>query len=77
MTQPLPHAPLPTADESQGQYDGPLSTYREWHALGVGIVVGTLIGWSRTLRHDLRRELHYALGGALLGALVAFALRQR
>jgi hypothetical protein len=77
MTQILPHAPLPAADESQGPYNGPLSTYREWHTLAFGVIVGALVGWSRTLRHDLRREPHYALAGALVAALVAFAFRQR
>jgi len=72
MTQLLPHGPLPSAKESQGPYNGPLSTYREWHSLLIGATLGGLVGWSATLRHDLRREPHYALAGALLGALVAF-----
>lgn len=62
--------------ESTLGYDGPLSTYGEWHAAAFGAVVGALIGWSRTLRHDLRREPHYAVGGALLAALVAFVLQR-
>jgi len=64
------------SSESAFDYDGPLSTYGEWHAATFGAVVGALIGWSRTLRHDLRREPHYAVGGALLGALVAFILQR-
>lgn len=69
--------PVPNTDESGNNYDGPLSTYPEWHSLLIGAVVGTLLGWSATLRHDLRREPHYALTGALVSALVAFAVRQR
>lgn len=63
--------------ESAFEYNGPLSTYSEWHAAGLGATLGALVGWSATLRHDLRAEPHYALGGALLAALVAFAARQR
>jgi hypothetical protein len=76
MTQLLPHDPLPAAKESQDPYDGPLSTYREWHSLLIGATLGGLVGWSATLRHDLRREPHYALAGALVAALVAFVLQR-
>jgi len=69
--------PFPSSDESGDNYDGPLSTYREWHSLLLGAVAGTLLGWSATLRHDLRREPHYALAGVLFSALVAFVVRQR
>jgi len=76
MTQLLPHDPLLSAKESQGPYNGPLSTYREWHSLLIGATIGGLVGWSATLRHDLRREPHYALAGALVGRVVAFALQR-
>jgi len=69
--------PFPTSDESQGSYNGPLSTYREWHSLLIGVAGGAAFGWSATLRHDLRAEPHYAIGGALVAALVAFVLRRR
>jgi hypothetical protein len=73
----MPNIPIPTGDESQGSYNGPLSTYRECHSLLIGVAGGALLGWSTTLRHDLRAEPHYAIGGALVAALVAFVLRQR
>jgi len=62
--------------ESALNYSGPLSTYGEWHAAAFGAVVGALLGWSRTLRRDVRREPHYTLGAGLLAALVAFALQR-
>lgn len=74
MSELLPHNPI-SASESQSRYDGPLSTYREWHALLFGVVVGALFGWSRTLRSDARHEPHYVLAGALGAALAAIRLR--
>ena len=56
-------------------YDGPLSTYREWHSLIIGFTAGLLAGWSKTLRRDLRREPHYAIG-AFLAGLIAGAIYQ-
>jgi len=63
------------SSDSAIDYEGPLSTYREWHAATFGALVGTLVGWSATLRRDVRHEPHYALGAGLLAALVAFALQ--
>lgn len=64
------------SSESQFSYNGPLSTYKEWHSAGLGAIVGIGIGWSATLRHDLRNEPHYAVAGLLGGALGAFILQQ-
>jgi len=58
-------------------YDGPLSTFQEWHSLLLGVLPGIAFGWSRTIRREIRNEPHYALGGFLAGAVVAFALQQR
>lgn len=61
--------------ESTFDYDGPLSTYREGHAGIVGLALGLTIGWSPTLRTDLRREPHYAVAGVLAGIALGAALR--
>jgi hypothetical protein len=62
--------------ESSFEYDGPLSTYTEWHALLFGVIVGVPLGWSRTVRREIRKEPHYALGGLLIAAIVSFVIQQ-
>lgn len=62
--------------EQSFPYNGPLSTFSEWHSLTIGLAAGLLIGWSKTLRRDLKAEPHYAIGGLLVGAVVAFVLQQ-
>lgn len=62
------------SSEKSLSYNGPLSTYREWHATLLGALVGAVLGWSQTARRDIRREPQYAVAGFLAAALVAFAL---
>lgn len=61
--------------EQSFAYDGPLSTFSEWHSLTVGLAAGLVAGWSRTLLHDLRTEPHYAIGGILIGVAAGILLR--
>jgi hypothetical protein len=62
--------------EQATSYDGPFSTWTERHSFIFGFVPGISLGWSRTVRREVRKEPHYALGGLLVGAVVAFALQQ-
>ena len=48
-------------------FNGPLSTFREWHALLIGLGAGLLAGWSQPIRRGVREEPHAAIGGFLLG----------
>ena len=63
------------SSESQLLYNGPLSTFREWHALLIGLAAGSVVGWSRSLRSDLRDEPHAAIGGFLVGVAAGTILR--
>jgi hypothetical protein len=63
--------------EQSFQYNGPLSTFTEWHSFLFGVLPGIALGWSRTIRREIRNEPHYALGGLLAGSLAAFALQRR
>lgn len=63
-----------SSEQSFG-YDGPLSTFSEWHSLIIGLAAGIAIGWSKTLRRDLRKEPHYAIGAFLIGVALGWAAR--
>jgi ABC-type Fe3+ transport system permease subunit len=76
---------LPTHDE-QGVYRGPLSTFAEYHAVGVGFVVTLISAWlllpvvyaavsgklQRLSGHtrDAAKELGYVALGAALATVV-------
>jgi hypothetical protein len=64
------------SSESALPYNGPLSTFREWHAATVGLAAGLLAGWSRTLRRDLRKEPHYAIGAFFVGIALGIVWRR-
>jgi len=61
--------------EQSFSYDGPLSTFSEWHSLIIGFAAGLIAGWSKTLRRDLRKEPHYAIGAFLVGVFLGWAAR--
>lgn len=63
-------------DKIVSGYFGPLSSFREWHVFVFGLFVGAIIGWSKSLRHELRKETQYAVVGLLSGAVVSFVLRE-
>jgi len=56
---------------SISEYDGPFSSYTEWHSAIIGLFAGLLAGWSDTLRQEVRQEPHYALGFCLAGVALA------
>ena len=58
-------------------FNGPLSTFREWHALLIGLAAGLLAGWSKPIRSDLREEPHAAIGGLLVGVAAGAWLASR
>jgi hypothetical protein len=59
------HRYRPRARESDGAYNGPLSTYREYHALIVGLAAGFLSAATG------RWELALAAGAVALGVRAA------
>jgi len=61
--------------EQSFAYNGPLSTYREWHSIGFGAAAGIAAGWSKTLRRDVRTEPQYFLVGLAVGAWAGTKLR--
>ncbi|AFH21987.1 hypothetical protein OSG_eHP14_00035 [environmental Halophage eHP-14] len=63
------------SSEQSFSYNGPLSTFREWHSLGFGLAAGVLAGWSKTIRHEVRNEPHYFIIGLAVGAWVGTKLR--
>lgn len=68
----------PTATESGSGYNGPLSTYAEWHALIIGGYRGlvTLKPWADDYEEvaeeyeDVAKEPWYYKGGYVLGTLL-------
>jgi hypothetical protein len=44
--------PLPTLEEDGHPFDGPLSTYKEWHSLLLGL--GTSLALAVATIHDIR-----------------------
>ena len=58
-------------------FNGPLSTFREWHALLIGLAAGSVVGWSKPIRSDLREEPHAAVGGFLVGVAAGAWLASR
>lgn len=56
-------------------YDGPLSTYTEWHSALYGLAAGLVAGWSKTLRREFRKEPHYFVGAFLAGVWAGTKLR--
>jgi len=63
-------------DEIVSGYSGLLSSFREWHVFVFGLFVGVLVGWSKSLRHEIRKEVQYVVSGVLLGAVVSFVFRE-
>jgi len=61
--------------EHQFAYDGPLSTFSEWHSIGFGAAAGIAAGWSNTLRRDIRTEPQYFIAGLAVGAWAGTKLR--
>ena len=58
-------------------FNGPLSTFREWHALLIGLAAGLLAGWSKPIRRGVRAEPHFAIAGALVGVAAGAWLSSR
>jgi len=56
-------------------FNGPLSTFREWHALLIGLAAGLVVGWSQPIRSGVRAEPHAAIAGALIGVWAGTRLR--
>ena len=63
---------LPTSEESDSDYDGPFSVFREWHAFTVGLAAGVVGALTGNL------ELLAIVAGLALGvrAVPAPPLRQ-
>jgi hypothetical protein len=54
------------SSESALSYNGPLSTYREWHVFAFGLVAGVILALKR-VRSQLRREPGTFVAGCLVG----------
>lgn len=68
----------PTKTEDGSDYDGPLSTHPEWHALSHGVYKGiTTKPWQTPPEpdnEDVEAESHYYRGGYVIGTLVQVAI---
>ena len=69
---------MPTKDESDSSYDGPLSTYKEWHAFTHGVYYGltskALVTPPEPKNEDVKKEPHYYRGGYIIGTLLQLLL---
>jgi len=65
------------SSEQSLPYNGPFSTYLEWHAAILGFVFGVIAGWSRKIRREIRKEPGMAVSGLLAGVWAGIKLRDR
>jgi len=69
---------LPDKTEDESDYDGPLSTYPEWHALAHGLYNG-MRSWTARPGElpenaDVQKEPHYYKGSYVAGTLLQAAI---
>jgi hypothetical protein len=65
------------SSEESLPYNGPFSTYLEWHAAILAFVLGAIAGWSPKIRRQIRKEPAMAVCGLLAGVWAGIKLRDR
>jgi len=65
------------SSEQSLPYNGPFSTYLEWHAAILAFVFGVVVGWSRKIKVQIRKEPVTAVCGMLAGVWAGVKLRER
>lgn len=78
----LKEALTPTKRESGQDYDGPLSTYVEWHSFEHGLYDGMAGSGLRPPKElpdivDVQREPHYYKVGWVIGGLISLPFPKR
>jgi hypothetical protein len=63
--------------ESDGSYNWLFSHSGEWHMAIWGIVIGFILGGSKTLRREVSKESQYVIGCALITFIMRYAYEQR
>lgn len=73
IQQLLNRIPISKTESGWG-YDGPFSTYKEWHAFTIGLYHGLKKLGKPNSNSDVEAEPHYYKGGYVIGYLLKVAI---